>query len=112
MSMESTLDQIAQIIEPEAMRKYKADLGAAPTWDQLVAFSTVKIARQKAEAIIALLLPAPVCTEDDGSYDPVYRAQLSDGAIYAAVSRRDMSDAERRELDDAVASALSLEDRK
>lgn len=62
------VDAIARIIEPEAMRKYEEDLGGSPTWDQLVAFSTVKVARQKAEAIIALLLPPPACTEAAGNY--------------------------------------------
>jgi hypothetical protein len=36
---------------------------------------------------------------------------LSDGTIYAAVRRGDMSDTERRELDEAVDTALSSQDR-
>jgi hypothetical protein len=37
---------------------------------------------------------------------------LSDGAIYAAVSRNDMSDMEQRDLDAVIDTALSSADRE
>lgn len=77
MTNQKAIDSVARIIEPDAMRVYEAGLSGSPTWDQVINFSTVKVARQKAEAIIALLLPKPVCTEDDGSNEPVYASQLA-----------------------------------